>query len=1347
MLVDVRSPNVQTTATVYAILDEESTSTFAHPRLIDKLNPRNKAKHNYSVRTVSELSSTPHEGRIARNLKVKGHREKVWHKLPDVFELHTIPDTKGEVCTSAHARAIPSLAPFADEFLPLHKTAEVMLLIGRDSDDLMATETLTKHVPIVHRTPLGTAAVGSPTPRGGTGRPRSLLTQRGLSAVRTFPDQGTRVGALPLEDPLFQTRPDDEVEDLSVEDREFLDHINSEIKINAEGRIEAPLPWRGKTEPLMPDNAFSALARQKHMLRDLEKDPAKWNFYLESMAKNLKNRYVERVPDNEVLTEQGRCWYLPTFVATNKRDKLRTVFDSAASFGPKGQEVSLNSQMLSGPDRTSRLRDVLYRFRENPVGFIADVESMFMQFHVSPQHRDYLRFWYWPQKADGSFDTDKPLVPYRARCHIFGNCGSPSVSNISFQTTTEWADPPPAPEVTRYIRESFYMDDGAGSAKDAATAISILQGARATLSQFGVRLHKITSHSDEVIRAFPESEVAKDVLEVLFEEDCLGMGTNQKCLGVAWCLRSDTLRVKVCVPDRPFTKRGILSVVNSVYDPLNICGPVTLAGRLFLRKILPRQGEDPEMYARGWDDPLPAEHQAWWDRYKARLGQLQQLSVPRCLIPPGFGTVVKQEILGFSDASQESTGYVLYARSRNAEGDIHVAFLSAGSKVAPSSATSIPRLELCAALQLALAIQDAKRALFRKPDHTTCYTDSRVVLGYLQNRERRFSKYVTRRVAAIANLETDWRFVGTADNVADLASRPTTPRALLRSPWLRGPDFIHQDEPQVLLEPAIPRAEDLPELVTETRVMTTRVKSAQGPLAHVFRTLAAKRTSQGLLDTIFEKHSSWQKAINIVTRMLDFIENSRKGKGPAGRPQLTAAEWLVREAQQATYPEVLSLLSKGKHLPEDHPLENLAPVLHLDVIRVGGRLDRAKLPYDRRHPLLVPKGHPAATLIISHYHRKTGHQGRHLTHGAIREGGFHLESGKALIKTFLSECVLCRRLRAKVAEQRMADLPLDRISSAAPFSHTALDVVGPWRITRGKATRSTPGEAKVWLLVASCLASRAVHVELLEGLDTSSLKNALARFVGIRGTVQLIRSDRGTNFIGAQSEDKDDVDVDELKRSLKSKGVEWIMNPPGGDHHMGGVWERLNASLKRVLEGTMSLMGPRKLSYDEFHTFVVEAASIVNGTPLWDVSSDPNDPAPLCPNMILTLREVPPGDPPTDFSEQDIISYGKKRWRRVQFLASAFWKRWHDMYITSLTKRNKWNRTKRNLAVGDLVMMREQAGPRHQWPLGRITSVRTSVDGLVRSCDVTVRRVSPGGVAKTFTYNRPIGEIIYLMSG
>ena len=147
------------------------------------------------------------------------------------------------------------------------------------------------------------------------------------------------------------------------------------------------------------------------------------------------------------------------------------------------------------------------------------------------------------------------------------------------------------------------------------------------------------------------------------------------------------------------------------------------------------------------------------------------------------------------------------------------------------------------------------------------------------------------------------------------------------------------------------------------------------------------------------------------------------------------------------------------------PLEDLAPILHNGILRVGGRLDRAKMPFDRKHPYLIPKHHPLCLSILSFFHEQGGHQGRHITHGLIRQAGFHLENGRVLIRQFLSECIICKRLRAKLQTQKMADLPEDRLESCPPFFNCGLDVAGPWKIQRGIATRRTPGEVKIWVLL------------------------------------------------------------------------------------------------------------------------------------------------------------------------------------------------------------------------------------------------------------------------------------------
>ncbi|KAA0198983.1 hypothetical protein HAZT_HAZT009702 [Hyalella azteca] len=126
-----------------------------------------------------------------------------------------------------------------------------------------------------------------------------------------------------------------------------------------------------------------------------------------------------------------------------------------------------------------------------------------------------------------------------------------------------------------------------------------------------------------------------------------------------------------------------------------------------------------------------------------------------------------------------------------------------------------------------------------------------------------------------------------------------------------------------------------------------------------------------------------------------------------------------------------------------------------------------------------------------------------------------------------------------------------------------------------------------------------------------------------------------------------------------------------GVGHHGGVWERKIHSVKKILDASLLLQGPRSLSRDEFTFFLAEATSIVKNTPLSYISEDPNDPEPLSPAMLLTLKSCPNPATLEDYTERDILAYGKRRRGRIQYLAEQFWIRWRKEYIQNLQPRRK----------------------------------------------------------------------------
>ena len=199
------------------------------------------------------------------------------------------------------------------------------------------------------------------------------------------------------------------------------------------------------------------------------------------------------------------------------------------------------------------------------------------------------------------------------------------------------------------------------------------------------------------------------------------------------------------------------------------------------------------MFHLGWDDELLSEYLPEWQAWLESLGALHNLNVPQCFTPKGFAIGV-QELHVFDDASESAIAYVVYLRSVSTDGRVHVAFVSSVAKVAPKAATSMPRLELCAALEAARATVGIISELRRKPTCVHCYSDIKVAQGYIFNETRAFRKYVERRTMEIQRHApaSQWHYVNIQDNPAVVATRPACPEALFKSHWLQGSKFLQE---------------------------------------------------------------------------------------------------------------------------------------------------------------------------------------------------------------------------------------------------------------------------------------------------------------------------------------------------------------------------------------------------------------------------------------------------------------------------------------------------------------------------------------------------------------------------
>lgn len=355
----------------------------------------------------------------------------------------------------------------------------------------------------------------------------------------------------------------------------------------------------------------------------------------------------------------------------------------------------------------------------------------------------------------------------------------------------------------------------------------------------------------------------------------------------------------------------------------------------------------------------------------------------------------------------------------------------------------------------------------------------------------------------------------------------------------------------------------------------------------------------------------------------------------------------------------------------------------------------------------------------------------------MRTSGFWLVGEKTIISSVLYKCIKCRKLRGKEECPKMADLPFDRLDPAPPFSYVGIDVFGPWTIVTRK-TRGGHANSKRWAVMFTCLVTRAVHIEVIEEMSSGCFINALRRFCAIRGEVKIIRSDCGTNFVGALSDiNANVINIDDrpVKDFINDKRINWVFNPPHSSH-MGGSWERMIGIARRILDSLLLDVG--QLTHDILTTFMAEVSAIINARPLVPLDSDPEVPFPLTPATLLTMKteHTVRCFNIEDFNEKDLV---RNQWKCVQQLANSFWKRWKTQYLPILQTRPKWKGDTRNLTKGDIVLVKDQTLHRNEWPVGIIECVYPSSDGRVRKVEVRL------GTDRKLL-KRPATEIVLLLS-
>ena len=1044
---------------------------------------------------------------------------------------------------------------------------------------------------------------------------------------------------------------------------------------------EVGLLWKSDVIDL-PDNYDRACSRLVGIERKMDRDPTFATAYRAQVNRLIANDYARKV---EGSLSASPVWHLPHFGVTNinKPGKLRLVFDAADTY--KG--ISLNDNLLSGPDLLNSLLGVLFKFRSREIAFTADIADMFLRIKVTEKDQG-AQLFLWR-------DNDKNRTPdtYVMQSMIFGAASSPTSAIYVLRKNAERFKSV-YPEAVEAIRHKHYMDDYLDSVDDVTTALELIDSVTKVHREGNFHIRGWTTNSEELRRNLPTVVDKNDV-----SLSALG-GEIERTLGMMWSIRDDTLsfnlnlqRIKSGIVqgrETP-TKREFLRIIMSVFDPLGLVSPLIVDSRILMQRVW-RSGIE-------WDERLTDECDREWRRWLSNLNNIRELRIPRW-----YGLTLKTvDLHVFGDASEQAYAAVAYF----VDSDRNVALIAGKARVAPLKVVSMPRLELQAAILACRLAETIELEHDIKVNSKTYWSDSKTVLHWIRSDPKDYKPYVAHRLAEIDKKTeiSNWRWVPSGDNPADEATRVGW--SVRDSMWFSGPSFLRRSPSEWPEERT-----SLPAPEAESELRAARV-------------CVAVETPAPLID--IARFSSWIRAQRAVACALAFTRRLKtKASAPITAELMETAEaLLIKQAQRTAFGDDMSRLERGEPLPRDSRLKKLDPMLTDDgLLRVRGRLTSVDRPFDERHPVILDGGERTAQLIVGHYHRRAHHANNETVVNLLREK-YWIVRLRPTVKKVAAACQLCRIRRAQPSPPKMGDLPPARLAHhLRPFSHCGLDYFGPMEVTIGRRRE------KRWGVIFTCLTLRAVHLETAASLSADSAIMALRRFIARRGQPDTIYSDRGTNFVGANTEMKAAMEMlnNRLQEDAATRKIKWQFIPPHSPH-MGGCWERLVRSTKAALRATLKERAPRE---EVLQTLLAEAEAIINSRPLTHVPVDPNDPTALTPNHLL-LGSASGTARLGNFNEKDICT--RKLWKTSQALADMFWRRWLKEYLPTLQKREKWTTPVPPLKKGDLVLIADANLPRSVWPRGEIIEVFPGADGQVRVVDI---RTNHG------TLRRPATKVIVL---
>ncbi|XP_017483674.1 PREDICTED: uncharacterized protein LOC108372479, partial [Rhagoletis zephyria] len=810
-----------------------------------------------------------------------------------------------------------------------------------------------------------------------------------------------------------------------------------------------------------------------------------------------------KISPSELSSKVGT--YIPHHCVTktdSSTTRPRVVFDASCR---TDNGIALNQILRVGPTLQDNIFTILLRFRTHRYVLMADITKMYRQIMVDERDAKW-QCILWRNSPS------EPVTTYQLQTVTYGTSCAPFLAVRCLQQLA-YDNISTHPIGATVTLRDFYVDNLMTGGATIEEVKAIKREVIDLLAKGGFPLRKFAANHQSIIDDVSET----DKEPVINVENIAYI----KTLGLKWSPATACFFFSYTPSQKRLqkaSKRMILSQIASFFDPLGLINPIIVPCKIMMQELWKLR--------LTWDESVPLAIQTQWADICNQLTFIEKIHLPRFVC---FNS--STELHAFADASTKAYGACVYAVS-NADGGPHSSLIAAKSRVAPTKETTLPKLELCAALLLSELLESLVATLTINARNIYCWSDSTIALSWIQGEPSRWTTFVANRVARIQQITAGytWRHVSSSENPADLVSRGVTVHNLINNQlWFHGPQFIQLQQQHW----------------------------PSSPMKAIINMPEQRKQHHTLLVTQVEDIVAEHKFVNnyfkllrifaYVQRFLDKLRKLPTEPGAITTPELNDSLMLVlRYLQQQYFPQEYKALQKGR------------------IIRVGGRITNSSLPFDAKHPIVLPRSHPFVRTIIEHLHRRHSHAGCQTLLSIVRDK-FWVINARSIIRQVVHRCTLCYRNKPQLQEQLMGALPRERVEPSHPFAVTGIDYCGPFLITQRVR----------------------VHLELVPDLTTMAFIAALKRFIARRGRCHTMFSDNATNFVRANRELKEMLTsfksqqhIAAVEGFMVEEGIIWKFIPPRSPH-FGGLWEGAVKQAKFYLRRTV---GTNILCFDELHT-------------------------------------------------------------------------------------------------------------------------------------------------------------------